>query len=123
MSSAPLFVAALTSYAANCALGSSVALKLVDSSGFRWVHHALYVSTFALAGAAIVSGAVRGGRARGRRRGCGGARGPAAAVALAPAVVPLALIPFLGSRSRKHVAVSLSAAPFFVAGVVRSRRV
>ncbi|MFP7761446.1 hypothetical protein [Marisediminicola sp. LYQ85] len=117
MSSAPLFVAALTSYAANCALGSSVALKLVDSSGFRWVHHALYVSTFALAGAAIVSGAVRGGRAR------GGARGPAAAVALAPAVVPLALIPFLGSRSRKHVAVSLSAAPFFVAGVVRSRRV
>ena len=111
MRSAPLFAAAAASYLANGTLGSTVALKIVDSSGFRWVHHALYVSTFALAGAAIIAGAA--GPA-----GASGSAGRRAAWALSPALVPLALIPFLGSRSTKHIAVSLSAAPFFVAGVV-----
>jgi hypothetical protein len=39
---------------------------------------------------------------------------------LAPAAVPLALIPYAGTRSRRHPLVALTAAPFFVAALLRS---
>jgi hypothetical protein len=42
---APLFVAAAAVYGANCALGTAVATKVIDTSNFRWVHHALYIAT------------------------------------------------------------------------------
>lgn len=42
--------------------------------------------------------------------------------ALLPAFVPLALIPALGTHNRRHMVVALSAAPFFVAGLVRAWR-
>ena len=107
-----LFGAAAASYAANCALGTSVALRLIDTRGFRWVHHAIYIATCVLA-AAAASTAVWGRPRRTAR---------AAALVLAPAAVPLAAIPYAGTRTRRHPLIALAAAPFFVAAAIRSRR-
>lgn len=102
-----LFTAAATSYLANCALGASVATGLVRTDGFRWVHHALYISTSTIAGAAASS--LLWSRSR-------------AGWALLPAAVPLLLIPRISARSRRHVVVAASAAPFFGAGLVQAWR-
>lgn len=107
----PPFIAAATAYAANCALGASVAVRLIDTSHFRWVHHALYIATCITTASAVVAGWCCGQSTRGRR----------AARALAPAAVPLAAIPYLGTRGRRHPLVALTAAPFIVAGLVVSR--
>jgi hypothetical protein len=109
--SAPLFAAATVSYAANCALGASVSLRLIDTRNVRWVHHALYLATFALATGAMSSAAWGTPRRASRR----------AAALLAPAAVPLALIPYAGTHTRRHPLVALSAAPFFAAALLRSR--
>ena len=101
----PLFVAATASYAANVALGSAVALRLVDTRRFRWVHHALYVSTSVLAGAAASS--LLWSRSR-------------AGLALLPAAVPLAVVPYVSARTRRHPAVALGAAPFLAAGLLEA---
>ncbi len=106
-----LFAAAATAYAVNCALGASVAARLIDTSRFRWLHHALYIATCATSAFAVVAGWSRGPRTAGRR----------AAVALLPAAAPLAAIPYLGTHSRRHPLVALAAAPFIVAGLVLSR--
>lgn len=102
-----LFTAATTSYAANCALGGAVALRLLDTSRVRWVHHALYVTTATLAAAATSSLVWSTNRA---------------GWALLPAAAPLALIPYVSTRSRGHRAVALSAAPFFVGSLVEAWR-
>jgi hypothetical protein len=107
-----LFTAATSSYLANCAIGAGVAVRVVDTSNVRWVHHALYISTSTLAAAAASSAWWGRPRPSARR----------AAVLLAPAAVPLALIPFLGTHSRRHPVVALAAAPFFAAGLIRSWR-
>ncbi|WP_372468212.1 hypothetical protein ACCO44_02630 [Microbacterium maritypicum] len=108
----PLFLVATTAYAANCALGASVAARLIDTSRFRWLHHALYIVTCATVAAATVVGWSQGPRTSGRR----------AALALLPAAGPLAAIPYLGSHGRRHPLVALAAAPFIVAGLVVSLR-
>ena len=100
-----LFVAATAAYAANVALGTSVALRVVDTRRFRWVHHALYVSTCVLSGAAASS------LLWSRRR---------AGLALLPAAVPLAVVPYVSTRTRRHPAVALGAAPFLVAALARA---
>jgi hypothetical protein len=100
-----LFVAATATYAANVALGSAVAARLVDTRRFRWVHHALYVSTSVLAGAAASTLVWSDSRAGWR---------------LLPAVVPLTAVARVGARSRRHPVVALSAAPFFVASLARA---
>lgn len=110
--SAHLFTAATVSYLANCAVGTGVATRTIDTSNVRWVHHALYISTSALAAAAAAAG-LRRGADRSTR---------AAAIALAPAAVPLSLIPYLGSHSNRHIVVALTAAPFFAAGLIRAWR-
>ena len=107
MNPAILFSAATASYAANCAFGVGVATRRIDTGNARWVHHALYVCTLALAGAAATSLAWSSSRA---------------GWSLLPAAVPLALIPFAGSRSRRHIVVALTAAPFFVASLVKAWR-
>ncbi|MFS0853133.1 hypothetical protein [Microbacterium sp. 179-I 3D4 NHS] len=111
-SAAPLFVAATVAYGANCVLGTAVATRLVDTRNFRWLHHALYIATCATTAAAL-SSALWGRPRRVSRR---------AALALLPAAAPLAAIPYLGSRSIRHPLVALTAAPFVIAGLVRSRR-
>ena len=106
-----LFIAAATAYAVNVALGASVALRLIDTRRFRWLHHALYIATCATSVSALVAGWSRGACTAGRR----------AALALLPAAVPLAAIPYLGTHTRRHPLVALAAAPFIVAGLVLSR--
>jgi hypothetical protein len=107
-----LFGAAAAGYAANCALGTSVALRVIDTRGFRWVHHAVYIATCVLAAAAAST--ALWGRPRRTAR--------AAAIALAPAAVPLAAIPYSGTHTRRHPLIALTAAPFFAAAAIRSRR-
>lgn len=107
-----LFTAAAASYTANCALGASVAMRLVDTRDFRWVHHALYIATFALTAAAVSTAWW------GRPREASGA----AAATLAPALVPLAVIPHAGTHTRRHPLIALTAAPFIAAAAIRSRR-
>ena len=102
-----IVVAATAAYAANCALGTAVAARLVDTSRFRWVHHLLYVVTCATTAVALVCA----WRSRTGRR---------AAIALAPAVVPLAVIPYAGTRGRRHPLIALAAAPFYLASVASS---
>lgn len=94
----PLLVAATASYAANCTLGAAVALGLVDSSGWRWVHHAVYVATGSLTALAGVD------LLRRRRR---------AFWRLAPVAVPLLAIPALPARSRWHPLLAATAAPAY----------
>jgi len=103
MKPAILFTAAATSYAANCAVGAGVATGVLDTRNFHWVHHGLYVLTSTLAGVAGSS--------------LLWSRNPAGWLLL-PAAVPLAVIPWISARSRRHVAVALSAAPFFVTSVI-----
>ena len=40
---------------------------------------------------------------------------------LLPAVLPLAVVPYAGTRSRRHVLVAVSAAPFYAAAVAAER--
>ncbi|GGI43777.1 hypothetical protein BCL57_000131 [Agromyces flavus] len=107
-----VFFGAATSYAANCALGASVALRLVDTRDVRWVHHAIYIATCVLAGAAVSS--ALWGRPRRTAR--------SAALALAPAAVPLAMIPYAGTHTPRHPLIALTAAPFFAAAAIRAGR-
>ena len=100
-----LFTAASTAYALNVGLGTAVAARVVDTRRFRWVHHALYVGTSVLAGAAASSLLWSGSRAGWR---------------LLPAAVPLAVVPYVSARSRRHPVVALSAAPFFATSLVRA---
>ncbi|MCU1424887.1 MAG: hypothetical protein JWM51_1178 [Microbacteriaceae bacterium] len=104
---AALFTAATASYAANCALGTAVASGVVDTREYRWVHHALYVSTLVLSGAAASS--LLWSRSR-------------AGWVLLPAAIPLSVIPSLGARLPRHPAVALAAAPFFIASLIYARR-
>jgi len=109
---APVFAAAAATYAANCTLGAAVAAELVDTSGFRWLHHALYVAT-CLTVASALSAVRWGAPQRTSRR---------AALLLVPAVIPLAAIPYVGTRTRRHPLVALAAAPFIAASLIASCR-
>jgi hypothetical protein len=104
---ASLFTAAAASYAANCLLGVSVAARLIDTARVRWVHHGMYITTSALAAAAVSSLVWTRSKA---------------GWLLLPAAVPLAVIPYAGTRGRRHPAVALSAAPFFLASLIKAWR-
>ncbi|MEJ3404599.1 hypothetical protein WDJ51_07640 [Rathayibacter sp. YIM 133350] len=110
MRPAPFFAVAAAAYTLNCALGASVALRVLDTREWRWVHHALYISTAATTALAVAAGVT------------GGPDGRRAAAALAPAAVPLAIIPYAGTRGLRHPLVALSAAPAFVLALILSRR-
>ena len=101
-----LLTAAVASYAVNCALGAAVAARRLDTSGARWVHHAVYVSTAALTTAAGVQLAVGGDRALWR---------------LLPAAGPLLVIPRVSARTRGHVLLALAAAPAYAAALTTPR--
>lgn len=107
MRPAVLFTAASTSYLANCALGAGVATRRIRTDRAHWVHHALYIATSTLAGAAVSS--LLWSRNR-------------AGWFLLPAAVPLTLIPHVSARSSRHIALALSAAPFFAASLIRAWR-
>ncbi len=93
----------------NVALGAAVLIGAVDTSRVRWIHHLLYIGTCFITGTAILAAAAD---PRGRRAGA----------ALAPTILPLAVIPFAGTTGRRHPLVALAAAPFYVAALLRVRR-
>ena len=95
------------SYLASCALGTGVATGVLRTGRARWLHHALYVSTAGLTAVALAAAGSE------RRR---------AGWWLLPAAVPLAAVPYAGTRSRRHVLVAASAAPFYVAALAADRR-
>ncbi|WP_337060678.1 hypothetical protein [Kineococcus sp. G2] len=97
-----LLTAATVSYAVNCALGTAVATRRLDTSAHRWVHHAVYVVTGALTAAAGVQ--LAAGRDRALRR-------------LLPVALPLVAIPVLPARTRGHVLLALAAAPAYAAAL------
>ncbi|GAB3532639.1 hypothetical protein GCM10027403_05320 [Arthrobacter tecti] len=100
-----VFALAAGAYAINAAFGASVRLRWLDSTRFRWVHHGLYITTFLLTVAAVSSVLWSSSRA---------------GWYLLPAVVPLAVLPYAGSARkypRRHIAVALSALPFFILGL------
>ncbi|MCS5733102.1 hypothetical protein [Herbiconiux daphne] len=109
MSPRPLFIAAAASYLANCALGAAVAARVIDTRRIRWVHHAVYITTSLLSGAAVSSLLWHRGDNR-------------AAWVLVPAAAPLAAIPRVSARTRGHVLIAATAAPFYAASLVLSRR-
>lgn len=99
---------ASTCYAANAALGLSVATGLVDTSGARWVHHGLFIATASATGLALVLGGVR--------------RDPSA-IALGMAVIPLVLLQRRGSRPLpRHARTAALAAPCYAAALILTRR-
>ena len=103
----PLLRAAGGSYLASCALGTGVAAGVLRTGRARWVHHALYINTATLTALALAATAWE-------RRSAGWW--------LLPAAVPLAVVPYAGTRSRRHVLVAVSAAPFYVAALAADRR-
>ena len=102
-----LVTAAATSYAANCTLGASVAAGLLDTRGYRWLHHALYIATSALTAAAALALV---------------ARGDPSGRTLLPALIPLAALPRASARTPGHAWLGLSAAPFYLLTLRRSWR-
>ena len=98
--------AAAGCYAASCALGALVGLRVVDSSGFRWLHSALFGATAATAVAGASSAVWGRGRA-GRR--------------LLPALAVWALLPRVAAPSRGHVALAACAAPWYAAALAALR--
>lgn len=97
----PLVVASVVAYGANCALGAAVATGVVDTSRDRRVHHALYIATTTLTIAAVIEGLVR--------------RSARTAV-LAPALLPLAVLPFVGRE--RHVGTAAAAAPWYAGALL-----
>jgi len=93
---------AAVAYAANCALGLAVASGRLRTGRARWVHHALYVNTAAATVAATAALVAERGRA---------------GAVVAPALVPLAAIPYAGTHGRRHPALAASIGPFLVAGL------
>jgi len=92
------------SFLANCALGLGVALRWIGTSGFRWVHHALFAVTCVLAAVAASS--------------LLWSASPAGWFLL-PAAVPLAALPAVGSSSiSRHATLAMAAAPFFLVSVL-----
>ena len=96
-----LIRAATAGYLANIALGTAVRARVLDSRGYRWLHHVLYIGTAALTLTALIAGLAR--------------RDPQTAL-LAPAVVPLAALP--SADRGMHTRVALAAAPWFATAVL-----
>lgn len=100
----PLLRAAAVAYVANCALGSAVAARLVDTRRHRWVHHALYVVTATTTAATVGAGLLQ--------RSADG-------IALAPALAPLAALPH--AAPGMHARTALAAAPWYALALLIRR--
>ena len=101
VSTSALTALATAAYVANCTLGTSVRTGVVDSSGFRWLHHALYIGTVGTTAVAATAGVLRGS---------------VKGALLAPALLPLAFLPFIGREV--HTAVGLAPAPWFLGSLL-----
>lgn len=106
---APWIGLAASAYGANAGFGWSVAAGLLTTGRFRRVHSVLFIVTAATTVAAVCR-TVPAGRAGGR--------------ILAPALIPLALLPYRALPRHDGIAahrrLALAAAPFYVAALARS---
>jgi hypothetical protein len=91
----------------NCAIGIGAATRILPPRPELRLHHRAYVLTSALTAVALSTPLWAGRRTA--------SRGPAvrAALELLPALIPLAALPLVGTRTRRHPAVALTAAPWF----------
>ncbi|MFC7466148.1 hypothetical protein [Brachybacterium sp. GCM10030252] len=95
-------------YAANVALGLSVASRLVDTSNARWIHHGLFIATATSTGVALA---------------LSGIRREASALPLAATAAPLVLLQRHGSRPlARHTRTAMLAAPGYVIALALARR-
>ncbi|QIS45969.1 hypothetical protein GW570_13185 [Clavibacter capsici] len=106
--------AASAAYLVNCAIGIAAATRILPPRPELRLHHRAYVLTSALTAVALASPLWAGAAAR-----------PAAvraALRLAPALIPLAALPRVGTRTRRHPAVALTAAPWYAWGTLTAWR-
>jgi len=108
------FAAASAAYLVNCAIGIGAATRILPPHPELRLHHRAYVLTSTLTLVALASPLWAGSAAR-----------PAAgraARALAPALLTLAALPAVGTRTRRHPAVALTAAPWYAGGTLTAWR-
>lgn len=99
-----LAAGALAVYATTATLGIGLAAGWWRNERHRWVHHVGFIGASTLAAATVVGSAAGGDRPR--------------AVLAAPALLPLALLPRIPTRSRRHPLVALTIAPWLVAAAL-----
>lgn len=99
---AVFYLAALL-FLANFALGLLVQFRLVDTTPFRWLHHALFFAVFVSAVAAVAVGFVQGASYR---------------WALLPALGLFVILPYVRAGTRGHAALACGALVFYGVGFV-----
>ena len=103
-------VLACVAYAANAGFGMAVRGGLIESRGFRWVHHGLYLATLGLALAAVSSLWWSSSTA---------------GWFLVPVLIALAALPYVGSARRhpnRHICAALVPLPFYILGLSTALR-
>jgi hypothetical protein len=108
------FTAASAAYLVNCAIGIGAATRILPPRPELRLHHRAYLITSALTAVALASSLWAGSAARPAAR--------RAALRLAPALIPLAVLPAAGTRTRRHPAVALTAAPWYAWGTLTAWR-
>jgi hypothetical protein len=98
----------------NCAIGIAAATRVLPPRPELRLHHRAYVLTGALTAVALASPLWAGSAARPAAR--------RAALRLAPALISLAALPVVGTRTRRHPAVALTAAPWYAGGTLATWR-
>ncbi|PPF54757.1 hypothetical protein C5B94_06925 [Clavibacter michiganensis] len=104
------FAAAGAAYLVSCGIGSAAAARILPPRPELRLHHRAYVLTCALTAVALAAPLWAGPSARPAARRC--------AAALAPALLTLAALPRAGTRTRRHPALALTAAPWFAASTL-----
>ncbi|GAA2176360.1 hypothetical protein GCM10009846_29870 [Agrococcus versicolor] len=102
-----LAIGALAVYATTATMGVGLATGAWRNERHRWVHHVGFIAATTLTAATVVAGL---------------RDAPGRALAAAPALLPLAALPRIRTRSRWHPTVALTAAPWLVAAVARPDR-
>ncbi|WP_413320189.1 hypothetical protein AA0Z99_05415 [Agrococcus sp. 1P02AA] len=102
-----LATGAVAVYGTTALLGVGLATGLWRNRRNRWIHHVGYIAAVSLTVGTVVTSA-RTDRVR--------------AACAAAALVPLALLPRVSTRSRRHPAIALAAAPWLAAAVIRRTR-
>lgn len=104
-----LATAAGAVYGSTAMLGVGLATGLWRNERNRWVHHVGYIAAVTLTSATVAVSALRE------------QDGTRAALAAA-ALVPLAALPRVSTRSRRHPLIALTAAPWLIAAIARRPR-
>ncbi|WP_445444474.1 hypothetical protein [Clavibacter sp. km3a] len=109
------FAAASGAYLVNCAIGIGAAARILPPRPELRLHHRAYLLTCTLTAVALTSPLAA--RTSPARRAA-----LRAALRLAPALLPLAALPAAGTRTRRHPAVALTAAPWYAWGTLTAWR-